>query len=170
MYVTYNIINAISLNSQYLFGGNWDTYIDSFLNSLNVTLNNRQLSMLCLRLDIALGILANEIVMPDCLMCVILKDMFDNSKLTIKKGYDDIPFTYYDENTQSRKHIIKLFCCGSAYVSSLQPLSVSTFLGHQNHRYSNNNIITTLNNQSHHNGGNISQHNKRVAEFAILAK
>ena len=170
MYVTYNIINAITFDSQHLFGGNWDTYIDSFLNSLNVTLNNRQLSMLFLRLDIALGILANEIVMPDCLMCVILKDMFDSSKLTIKKGYDDIPFTYYDENTQSREHIIKLFCGGSAYVSHLHPINVSTFLGHNNHGYSNNNIITTLNNQSHHNGGNILQHNKRVAEFAILVK
>ena len=126
--------------------------------------------MLCLRLDIALGILANEIVMPDCLMCVILKDMFDGSKLTIKKGYDDIPFTYYDENTQSREHIIKLFCGGSAYVSSPQPRSVSTFLGHQNHRYNNNNITTTLNNQSHSNGGSILQNNKRAAEFAILVK
>ena len=74
MYATYSIVNATFLNSKNIFGGKWDTYINDFLNLLNIILNNRQLSMLCLRLDIALGILANEIVMLDCLICVILKE------------------------------------------------------------------------------------------------
>lgn len=161
MYITYKVIGKqdIIRDTENLFGTNWTSYINKFLNSLNTKLNNRQLNMLCFRLSLALDIMSYETIMPDCLMCVILKDMFKDKKPDKKDGYNKIAFTYYDGS--DRKHILNLFCGGKGVVSSTTRLVF--FNGSKGFNRSDENRIETQENK-----GNYFDINKKAAEFAIL--
>lgn len=162
MYITYKVTkqrNQDIFDAKNLFGTNWTSYINKFLNSINTKLNNRQLNMLCFRLSLALDIMSYETIMPDCLMCVILKDMFKNKKLDKKEDYGDIAFTYYDGS--DRKHILNLFCGGKGVVSSTTRLVF--FNGSKGFNRSDENRIETQENK-----GNYFDANKKAAEFAIL--
>lgn len=87
---------------------NWTSFINSFLDSLDIDLNYRQLNTLCFRLDLALKVIGNETIMPDCLMCIVLKDILNDNTIGTKREYNGLkPFTYTQDN--KRKHIIRLF-------------------------------------------------------------
>lgn len=87
---------------------NWTSFINSFLDSLDIDLNYRQLNTLCFRLDLALKVIGNETIMPDCLMCIVLKDIINDNTIGTKREYNGLkPFTYTQDN--KRKHIIRLF-------------------------------------------------------------
>lgn len=160
MYIAYNLEGSGGdLSHSGLFGRNLESYINNFLNSLDINLNYRQLNMLCFRLNLAIEILGNEYVLVDCLMCVILKDMFGD-KIGIKQGYNEIPFTYYDI-AKGRQHIIELLNGGA--ISS--PVALRTFLPKATNRYSGANLELTI---MQHTQSNFEA-NKKVAEFAILA-
>ena len=163
MYITYDLENSGGdLNASGLFGRGWASYISRFLNSLNIKdLNYRQLNTLCLRLSLAIEILQYKNVLPDCLMCVIIKDMFGNKRLEIKQGYNNIPFTYNDK-TKGRQHIIELFNGG--IIDS--PISLPTFSAEMAKRYYNGDTLElTINEHTK----SIVEANKKAAEFAILA-
>ena len=159
MYITYNVPNHYILDSNNLFDGSWTTYINKFLNSLDIKLNNRQLNTLCFRINLAIEILKDEIAMPDCIICVILKDMFDSKMIGIKQGYNEIPFTYYDGS--ARQHILNLFCGGKNIVTSTN--SVIFFNDNEILRGDNIRIETKENKNE------TFKINKKAAEFAILA-
>lgn len=163
MYITYDLENSGGdLNSSGLFGRGWASYISRFLNSLNIKdLNYRQLNTLCLRLSLAIEILQYKNVLPDCLMCVIIKDMFGGKDIGIKQGYNDIPFTYND-TIKGRQHIIELFNGG--IIGS--PISLSAFSAEMAKRYYNGDTLElTINEHTK----SIVDTNKKAAEFAILA-
>lgn len=162
MYITYDLKDGGILDTSSLFGRDWASYISRFLNSLNIKdLNYRQLNTLCLRLSLAIEILQYKNVLPDCLMCVIIKDMFGNKRLEIKQGYKDIPFTYNDK-IKGRQHIIELFNGG--IIDS--PVSLSAFSAEAKKRYcKDGNLALTINEHTK----SIVEANKKAAEFAILA-
>ena len=160
MYIAYNLEGSGGdLSHSGLFGRNLESYINNFLNSLDINLNYRQLNMLCFRLNLAIEILGNEYVLVDCLMCVILKDMFGD-KIGIRQGYNEIPFTYYDI-AKGRQHIIELLNGGA--ISS--PVALRTFLSEATNRYSGANLELTI---MQHTQSDFEA-NKKAAEFAILA-
>lgn len=168
MYITYKyrIIavkgGRVDLDAKRLFGNSWVSYINNFLGSLNIELNNRQLNMLCLRLKLALDIMQYKDIMPDCLMCVILKDIFKGKKLDKKNGYSEIEFTYY--NGKENKHILNLFYDGEENISH-SSIRKTIFAHGISARVndSDNNEITTYEDTSSFDA------NKKAAEFAILA-
>lgn len=160
MYIAYNLEGSGGdLSHSGLFGRNLESYINNFLNSLDINLNYRQLNILCFRLNLAIEILGNEYVLVDCLMCVILKDMFGD-KIGIRQGYNEIPFTYYDI-AKGRQHIIELLNGGA--ISS--PVALRTFLSEATNRYSGANLELTI---MQHTQSDFEA-NKKAAEFAILA-
>ena len=160
MYIAYDLEGSGgNLSHSGLFGRNLESYINNFLNSLDIDLNYRQLNMLCFRLNLSIEILGNGTILPDCLMCVILKDMFGN-KIGIRQGYNEIPFTYYDI-AKGRQHIIELFNGG--VIGS--PVSLRTFLPATTNRYSGANLELTI---MQHTQSDFEA-NKKAAEFAILA-
>lgn len=163
MYITYDLENSGGdLNSSGLFGRGWASYISRFLNSLNIKdLNYRQLNTLCLRLSLAIEILQYKNVLPDCLMCVIIKDMFGGKDIGIKQGYNNIPFTYNDK-TKGRQHIIELFNGG--VIGS--PVSLSAFSAEAKNRYCKEGNLALIIKEHEK---SIVDANKKAAEFAILA-
>ncbi len=163
MYITYDLENSGGdLNASGLFGRDWASYINSFLNSLNIKeLNYRQLNTLCLRLSLAIEILQYKNVLPDCLMCVIIKDVCGGKKLGIKQGYNDTAFTYNDKN-KGRQHIIELFNGG--IIDS--PVSLSAFSAEAKNRYCKEGNLALIIKEHEK---SIVEANKKAAEFAILA-
>ena len=115
--------------------------------------------MLCFRLNLAIEILGDKTILPDCLMCVILKDMLGD-KIGIRQGYNEIPFTYYDI-AKGRQHIMELFNGGVIG----GPVSLSTFLPEATNRYSGANLELTI---MQHTQSDFEA-NKKAAEFAVLA-
>lgn len=117
--------------------------------------------MLCCRLNLALDIMGYETTMPDCLMCVIIKDMFGSKDIEIKQGYDDIPLTYNDK-TKGRQHIVELFNGG--VISS--PIYLHIFSKEVAERYYDGHNLQRL--TISENEKSIFEANKNAAEFAIL--
>ena len=162
MYITYKGNSATFDSSDLFKDKDWGAYIYHFLNSLeDVNLNCRQLNMLCKRLNLALQIVGNGFIMPDCLMCIIVKGMIKKKTIKRKSSYKNYPFSYVDKATKKSEHILKLFV-DNGDIETYADTHI--LLGDEVAGTSYPNKTTI---QLHK--GEIFDNNKQAAEFAILA-
>lgn len=172
MYITYKEIQKYphihkrNIETKDLFK-DWVSYINKFLNSLDCKLNNRQLDILCLRLNLALNTIGNEKIMPDCLISIILVDMLKNIITRKKlKGKITSPypfeFYYYDKQDDKVAHILNYFIDSNNKKINIMPMQIQKFS--QDDKANNQAEVTfQINNREHF------KKNKQAAEFAILA-
>ena len=178
MYFTYTIgVNTIGVsNKQREFDtknifDNWVSYINKFLNSLENKLNCRQLDILCLRLHLALEKIGDGVIMPDCLISIILVDMFKNmiieKRLKRKNtNLNAFEFCYANKNNEKdnkAEHILNYFIDYDNTKIDNSPIIGSEFAYNQKSEHNREVVSIKIGNRE------IFLSNKKAAEFAILA-